>query len=73
MSMHCALHFRSHTLHFTHLSVSIIGLNAAKRARKLSAVPTGQMLLQYVRPPRNAKATTTTSVIPATISTGTLL
>ena len=55
-----------------HLSASIIGLNMAKRERKLSVVPTGQMLLQYVRPPLKDSATSTTSVTTATTKVGTL-
>ena len=44
----------------------------AKRERKLSVVPTGQMLLQYVRPPLKDRATITTSVTRAMMKVGRL-
>ena len=46
MAMHCALQCSSQALQCLHLSWSIRGRNMAKRERKLSVVPTGQMLLQ---------------------------
>ena len=42
------------------------GRNMAKREKKLSVVPTGQMVLQYVRPFFQARMTTTMSVTMAT-------
>ena len=44
----------------------------AKRERKLSVVPTGQMLLQYVRPPLKDSTTMTTSVTTAIMKVGRL-
>ena len=41
-----ALQLRAHNPHLLHLSSSILILNHAKRAKKLSSVPTGQMVLQ---------------------------
>ncbi len=51
-------------------SVSMTGRNMAKREKKLSVVPTGQMVLQYVRPFFQARMTTTTSVTTATRKVG---
>ena len=48
--MQAALQFLEHCLQFTHFEVSITGLNHEKRAMKPSTVPTGQIVLQYVRP-----------------------
>ena len=70
--MQAALQLNSHDLHFLHFSVSIIGRNIAKREKKLSVVPTGQMVLQYVRPFFQARMTTTTRVTTATMKVGRL-
>ena len=48
------------------------GRNIAKRERKLSAVPTGQIELQYSRPFHHARTLRTTNVTPATMSVGRL-
>ena len=73
ISMHWALHFLSQLWQRTHWLSSIIGRNMEKRERKLSVVPTGQMELQYVRPPLKERATMTTSVPMAIRREGTLL
>ena len=71
-SMQEALQLCSHCLQPLHTFASIIGRNIAKREKKLSVVPTGQMVLQYVRPFRQARMTTTTRVTAATMKVGRL-
>ncbi len=44
----------------------------AKREKKLSVVPTGQMSLQYVLPPLQARTITITNVAAAMMNVGRL-
>ena len=67
--MQDALQFKPHKPHSLHLEGSITGRNRAKREKKLSVVPTGQMLLQYSRPVNHASRPTASKVTPATIIT----
>ena len=50
-----ALHLRAHNPQPLHLSVSIRGLSKAYFDKKPRTVPTGQIVLQYVRPFLQAK------------------
>ena len=70
--MHEALQLRSQSPQPLHLSVSMTGLSHEKRERNPSTVPTGQMVLHQVRPPRQASTATTMKVAIATMSTGKL-
>ena len=67
MSMQEALHCFSQARQPLHLSASIMGRNIAKREKKLSVVPTGHTVLQYVRPPIQARIVTTRKVTIAMI------
>ena len=69
-SIHDALHFLAHRLQLLHFVVSIIGRKRAKREKKPNTVPTGQMVLQYVRPPNHDIIATTTNETAATMATG---
>ena len=70
--MQAALHLREQSPHELHFVVSITGLNIEKREMNPSTVPTGQMVLQYVRPFLHAKMASATSVTTAMIITGRL-
>ena len=60
-SIHEALHFFAQSPHFTHLSWSMTGFITEFSAKIERIVPTGQIVLQYVRPPRNARIAISTS------------
>ena len=68
--MQAALQFLEQSEQFLHLSVSKWILNHENRAKKLKMVPTGQMVLQYVLPPRQANTTRITKVTAAIMNTG---
>jgi hypothetical protein len=53
-------------LQLIHFSVSITGFRSEKRDNAPKTVPTGQMVLQYVRPLRHARTATTMNVMAAT-------
>ena len=65
-----ALQFLEQRPHLMHLSSSILIFSHEKRAKKLSIVPTGQIVLQYVRPPFQARMMITTSVTAAITNVG---
>ena len=67
-----ALQFFVHRPQLTHFEPSMRTFSHEKRARKLSIVPTGHIVLQYVLPPRQASTAMTTSVSEATTSVGRL-
>jgi hypothetical protein len=48
--MHAVLHFISHALQPLHLLLSILILKMENLLRNPKMVPTGQIVLQYVRP-----------------------
>ena len=68
--MHAALQFLEQREQFLHFFSSKRIFRKENRAKNESIVPTGQMVLQYVRPPRQARINSTTSVADAMISTG---
>ena len=49
-----------------HFEVSMVGFSSEKRDRKPRTVPTGQTVLQYVRPLRHARMPRIISVADAT-------
>ena len=53
-----------------HLLSSITGLNSENRDTRLSAVPTGQIVLQYARPRFHARKVITAKVTAAVIARG---
>jgi hypothetical protein len=63
--MQAALQLRAHSPQLLHLVVSITGFSIEKRERVPSSVPTGQMVLQYVRPLRHASVPVMMSVAAA--------
>lgn len=63
-------HRFSQAPHPMHFSSSIVMRNNEKRDRKPSTVPTGHTVLQYVRPPFQAKITTNTKLTAAIIKVG---
>ena len=63
--MHAALQFFEHREQLRHFSLSKVTFSSEKRARNDSAVPTGQMVLQYVRPLRHASTASMTSMAMA--------
>ena len=69
-SIHDALHFLAHRLQLLHFDVLITGRKRAKREKNPKIVPTGQMVLQYVRPPNHDIIATTTNETAATMATG---
>ena len=73
MSIHADLQLRAHLLHDMHLSVSITGANTDQRDNRPRSVPTGQIVLQYVRPLRHASTASTTTVTTATTNVPILL
>ena len=68
--MQAALQFLEQSEQFLHLSSLKWIFRNENRAKKLSMVPTGQMVLQYVLPPRQANTTRITKVTAAIMSTG---
>ena len=70
MLMQEALQRFSQVLQSLHFSVSITGRNIAQREKKLSSVPTGQMVLHQVRPFLQARKAITTSVTAAMMTVG---
>jgi hypothetical protein len=64
--MHDALHLRAQSLQLIHFSVSITGFKSEKRDNKPRTVPTGHIVLQYVRPLRQAKMAMMIKVTTAT-------
>ena len=68
--MHDALQPRPHLPQFMHLLSSICKRNIEKRLKKLSNVPTGQMVLQYSRPHIHAQTHMIMSVSSPVISRG---
>ena len=68
--MQAALQFFEHIEQFLHFSASKRTFSHEKRAKNDRIVPTGQIVLQYVRPPRQASTTSTTSVTKAITNTG---
>ena len=68
--MQAALQFLEQSEQFLHLSSLKWIFRNEKRAKKLSMVPTGQMVLQYVLPPRQANITRITKVTAAMMNTG---
>jgi hypothetical protein len=71
--MHAALQLRAHSPQPLHLSVLIIGLSNENLEMNPNTVPTGQIVLQYVRPPLHANTTMAMRLTTATIITGMLL
>ena len=71
--MHEALQFLVQSEQLRHFSVSKCIFSHEKRLRKLSRVPTGQMVLQYVRPLRHANTASTMSVTTAMTVTTVML
>lgn len=65
--MHAALQCRAHSPQLLHLETSITGLKREYLAMVPRNVPTGQIVLQYVRPFRHANKTNTPNVIKAMI------
>jgi hypothetical protein len=55
MLMHADLHCLPQRPQFLHFSVLIIGLKSENFEKKPNNVPTGQIVLQYVLPPRADK------------------
>lgn len=72
-SIQAALQLRAHKPHPLHFSTSITGLKKEKRVTNPKTVPTGQIVLQYVRPLRQANRKRTTNVTSATPNVATLL
>ena len=70
--MQAALQFFEHKEQLRHLSLSNCIFIHEYRDRKLSVVPTGQMVLQYVRPLRQASMKSMISVTAAIMSAGRL-
>ena len=68
--MQAALQFLEQSEQFLHLSSLKWIFRNENLAKKLSMVPTGQMVLQYVLPPRQANITRTTKVTAAMMNTG---
>ena len=60
--MHAALQLRAHKPQPLHLLVSITGFSKEKREKNPNTVPTGQIVLQYVRPLRQASTARITNV-----------
>ena len=60
-SMHCALHARRQSPHFTQALGAIRSRQAARRATRPSSVPTGQAVLQNSRSRHHARPPTNTS------------
>ena len=63
--MHDALQPREHSPQLLHLEVSMVGFSSEKRDSMPRIVPTGQMVLQYVLPPRHANIPITNNVTAA--------
>jgi hypothetical protein len=71
--MHAALQLRAHSPQLLHLAVSIVGRSRENRDNIPRNVPTGQMVLQYVLPPRHESIAIITNVAAATENVAMLL
>ena len=72
MLMHDALQLLAHEPQLRHLSVSIRIFIMENRDIAPSSVPTGHIVLQYVRPLRHASVTTVSNVAMAMMNVGML-
>ena len=70
--MQAALQRREHRLQCLHFPASSTGRSNEKREKKPNTVPTGQMVLQYVRPLRYANIANRTNITTAMMNVGKL-